>query len=1178
MQKNRLLILFSSLIAIYAIVGFVALPKILKPQIVKAINENITQKASLKKIEFNPFLLKFSALGLKIFDENETTIEIEKLFIDFSIFKSIDEQHISFKDLEIVNPYINIIQYEDGSLNLEKLTIPKKEEKKEENKKSNSDIKFQIYRTILDNAKIKFTKLIKNEEPFKLDIDKLNYTFYDMGTFKNTLASHSLKILINKNSELEINGGLRLDPFEMNGNVDIKNFKPKEFLTYKKEILNFDLDENTYLNLQFGYKVNAKEELKIELNNANLDLKNLNLKQNNNSILSLKHLAIDDLNLNYPKNVININSIYFDSLNSKIIKNKNNQLNLANLIKNEIGKKTEVKPEIKNEAKSRTTEESKEAGNLAKIKENESINEKIEEENKNTELLSNSSQKKDKPWKINLNELLIKNSNISFQDAINSILLDTKNINIDLKNFKVNGNNFTLEKISIAKPTISFKDENNKLNILNKQMQVLVSNLNMKDSILNLSKINLNTNLTFNDRKNSLSILSDNIAINLSSLAQKEQSIDINNLSLSTPKIDFKDEKNKLNIFTKKLDLNISSIKKDKEDISIENIALTNPSIFLRDYKNSLKIITNSLNIKLEKLNLKNADLKVNKLKVSTPSLVFNDLTNKMDITTKNINIITTNTSLIKEKLKVDILSLTKPDVYFVDNKNNTSLIAKDISLKINDIYNYKDQTKVSKLNLYEPNLVFKDLNSKTNILAKNIYLNVQKISNSKNKLKIERSSLNKPYISLTLGKQEIKKEEIDESKKPKEKERSKVVKKEKKKSDFSFDIGPIKIKDMNMTFEDKNLPIVFKTDITKLNGEFSRLNSNSSKPTKLSLEGKVDEYGYTKITGTVDINDIKLLTDTNLLFKNIAIKNFTPYSGKFIGREIESGKLNLDLKYNIKKSDLNAQNSIVISDIKLGKNVESPDAVNLPLELAIALLENSDGVIDLELPVSGNVDDPQFSIAPIVWKVFTNLIVKAITSPFALLGSLLGIDEEKLKSLEFEFGKSEILASEKESLDNIAKILVKKPKLAIKINPAYDLKKDKEALQNIKFEQFLIKRMNKIPEGDEYKEALEELYKDIDGLKLDDVKKQFTKKAKDGKVVFKNDDYVEYLRKFLASKEKVNESELINLSKKRVDNILNYLLKIKKIDKNSIKLEKVVKQNNENLKWAVFNLEVSTR
>ena len=566
------------------------------------------------------------------------------------------------------------------------------------------------------------------------------------------------------------------------------------------------------------------------------------------------------------------------------------------------------------------------------------------------------------------------------------------------------------------------------------------------------------------------------------------------------------------------------------------------------------------------------------KAKIETPSLVFNDLKNKMDITTKDLTILATNSSLVDEKLKIDILTLTKPSVYFVDNKNNTSLVAKEISLKINDIYNYKDQIKISKVNLYEPNLIFKDINSKTDILAKNISLNIQEISQSNNKLKILRSSLNKPYISLTLGKQDVNTKKTNNSK---EKEVSKIVKKESKKeeSDFAFDIGPIKIKDMKMTFEDKNLPIDFKTNITNLNGEFSRLNSNNTKPTKLNLEGKVDEYGYTKITGIVDINDIKLLTDTNLLFKNIAIKNFTPYTGKFIGREIESGKLNLDLKYNIKKSDLKASNQVIISDIKLGENVESPDAVNLPLELAIALLEDSKGIIDIDLPVSGNLDDPQFSIAPIVWKVFTNLILKAATSPFSLLGSLLGIDEEKLKSLEFEYGKSEILASEKESLDGIAKILAKKHKLAIKIKPVYDEIKDKEALQDIKFEQFLIKKMDKIPEGDAYKEALEDLYTNIDGVRnLNEIEEQFTKKYKDGKKEFNKKNYVKYLRKFLASKQKVTNDELVNLSKERIANISKYLLELKKLDKKSIKIEEITKQKDRKLKWAVFNLDVTTK
>lgn len=1223
MKKNSILIIFSSFLAIYAILGFVAVPKIVKPQIEKALNENLTQKATLEKVEFNPFLLKFTAHKLKIFDEKETTVSVDKLLIDFSIFTSIDEQHISFKDLQLVNPYVNIIEYEDGTLNLQKLVIESKEEVKEEENEEKSSIKFQIYRTILDNARIKFKKLIPNKEPFKLDVDKLNYTFYEMGTFKNTLASHSLRILVNKNSELIINGGLRLDPFKMHGNVELKNFRPKQLLTYKKEMLNFDISENTYLNLRFGYRVDASKKLKIEVNDTYLDINNLDIKQEEKSILSLKNFSLENLNLNYPENKVSIDSIFLNQLNSNTIIDENGVLNYANLIK----------------------ENKKESS--------------IEEPKKQ----KNSSEETINPWRVTLNNLDIKKTNINFQDLKNALSVDTKDINIVFNSFNLDGNDFSLDSMVLNKPTINFKDDKNNLNVTNKELEIQINKLSSKNAVMTLNSIDVkNSGIDFKDLKNSLTINSENVDLKLKSFSQEKENISLENIALNTPKISFsdnkskiaintnglnlnanklnkketlitlndasikvpvisfndkknnmtvqtasldvllnsfsqegenlnlnkvnvtvpklifKDNKNKLHVFTKTTTTTVSNIKKVKDNTSIANISLKNPSIFVRDYKNSLKIVTNALLLEAESLNLNGSNVKLKKAKVKTPTVKFNDLKNKLDVTSKNINVIATDTSLVKEKLKVAILSLTKPTISMLDNKNNKTIVAKRVSLKLNNISNYKDTLSIAKLNLHEPDIRIKDKKVKTDIIAKNIYVNVRKISNKKNKLKIVSSSINKPYVSITLGKQPPKAKE-DKAKKIEEKKPVKVAKKVKKKGDFQFDIGPVKIKNMKMTFEDKNLPIPFKTDITKLNGNFTRFNSSSSKPTKLELEGKVDKYGYTKITGTVDINDIKLLTDTNLLFKNIAVKNFTPYSGKFVGREINSGKLNLDLKYNIKKSDLKAENSVIIDKIKFGNKVESPDAANLPLELAIALLEDSDGVIDINLPVTGNVDDPQFSIAPIVWKAFFNLIMKAITSPFSLLGAMLGVDEEQMKSLEFEFGKSEILASEKETLDNIAKILAKKPKLAIKIKPVYDPTKDKVALQDIKFEQFLIKEMDKIPEGDDYKEALEDIYEDIDGVKdLDDIEKSYTKKDKNGKKVFDNDAYVEYLRKFLSSRQTVTEEELKQMAKTRVENIKKYLLVEKKVPKEAVIIEKISKQEKTDTKWAVFELGVDAK
>ena len=998
MKKNRLLIILSSIIAIYAILGFVAVPNIVKPQIEKILNENLNEKTSLEKVSFNPFLLKFSLENFKIYNEKQTIISLKKLLVDFSIIKSLDEKHISFKNLHIKNLFVHLIESKNGVINLETLVkeqTSKKEKSTTKEKKSN--IKFQIYKTFLDNAQIKFTKEFENQESFNLDISNLNYTFYDMGTFQNTLASHSFKALINKKTKLKIDGGLRLSPFEMNGNIKLENLKPTDYLVYKKDLFNFYLDEKAYLNLNFGYKINTKEDLKLQINNANFNLHNLDLKQTNKSIFAFKDLVIDDIDLFYPQNKLSIEKVTLNALLSKFQRNKQGVINYSTLI------------------------------NIPKSK-----NKKQNVQKKNTE---------QNPWNVTLDEFILSKSNIQFNDLQNRFSTKLEDLNINLLNLQ------KTEKLSIE--TISLK--NKALNFKHK-----------KDVNINIAKLNFkNSNLNLIDEK-----------------------------------------------------------------ISLEKTTLNLPNIKIDDYKN------------------------------------------KLNLRTTNLSLVANKTSLLNHQIDIKSLNIKKKDFLLKDLKAKKEIKAKKLSFNIDNIQHANNNTKISKVELKHPYVSIKDKKNNTDILAKNIIFDIRKTLYAKNSLKIASSNINKPFISIILGKQTKK----EESKKAIIKKKAKTS----KKSDFEFDIGPVKIKDMAMKFEDKNLPIPFKTDITQLKGEFSRLHSSSSKPTKLQLEGKVDKYGYTKIAGTIDINDIKLLTDTNLLFKNIAIKNFTPYSGKFIGREIEGGKLNLDLKYNIKSSNLKAQNSVIISDIKLGEKVKSPDAVNLPLELAIALLEDSNGVIDIELPVTGNVDDPQFSIAPIVWKVFTNLIVKAISAPFTLLASVFGIDEEELKSLDFEFGKSNILASEKESLDNIAKILTKKPKLAIVVKPTYDPINDKIAIQDIKFDKYLESKMKKVKKGDEYKITLEKLYSKEKSLKpLEELKKEFINK-KDKK--FDNISYVEYLRKTLASKQKVSKKELEVLANNRLKSILQYLIKEKKILKEAVKIDKITKQTDKKLKWSVFNLDITTR
>ena len=137
------------------------------------------------------------------------------------------------------------------------------------------------------------------------------------------------------------------------------------------------------------------------------------------------------------------------------------------------------------------------------------------------------------------------------------------------------------------------------------------------------------------------------------------------------------------------------------------------------------------------------------------------------------------------------------------------------------------------------------------------------------------------------------------------------------------------------------------------------------------------------------------------------------------------------------------------LKKLELGDKIESKDAVSLPLDLAITLLQDSSNTIDLNLPVSGNVDDPEFSIAAIVWKAFVNLITKAITAPFSLIGSLFNFSEDEINSVDFNLKESEITPIQKETLDKIATILKSKKEFAISFSPSFDEKNEKEKIAN---------------------------------------------------------------------------------------------------------------------------------
>jgi len=202
-----------------------------------------------------------------------------------------------------------------------------------------------------------------------------------------------------------------------------------------------------------------------------------------------------------------------------------------------------------------------------------------------------------------------------------------------------------------------------------------------------------------------------------------------------------------------------------------------------------------------------------------------------------------------------------------------------------------------------------------------------------------------------------------------------------------------------------------------------------------VDIKGKVDRYAPVTIKGALNPFNPLASLDIATSFKRVELTTLTPYSGKFAGYRIRKGRLNLDLHYLITKGQLKAENKVVVEQLQLGEKVDSPDAVNLPLKLAIALLKDVDGKISIELPVTGDLNNPQFSVMPIVWQTLRNLVVKAAAAPFKFIGGLIsGGDSADLGTVSFAPGSDELSGDAQSSLDKLAAALKERPALRLEI------------------------------------------------------------------------------------------------------------------------------------------------
>ncbi len=275
----------------------------------------------------------------------------------------------------------------------------------------------------------------------------------------------------------------------------------------------------------------------------------------------------------------------------------------------------------------------------------------------------------------------------------------------------------------------------------------------------------------------------------------------------------------------------------------------------------------------------------------------------------------------------------------------------------------------------------------------------------------------------------------------------------------FPVAIGTVRLVNATLDYTDLWIKPSFSVGIQKLSGSITGLSSDPKSRAKVELNGKVDRYSPAHIGGELNVLSTALYTDITMGFKDIDLTIVNPYSGHFIGYKIDKGKLSVDVSYKIEQRKLDAKQHFVVDQLELGDRVESPDAIHAPIKIAVALLKDRNGVIDIDLPMNGSIDDPKFRLGPIIWKAFVNIIIKVATAPFALLGHLFG-GGEHMNVVEFAPGSAELDKASQEQLAALVKSLKERPQLKLDVPITYSKELDGAQLAAAKLHEELAARV----------------------------------------------------------------------------------------------------------------------
>ena len=1183
MKKNRAIKVFSALVLLYAFIGFVLLPYILKPQLLKILDRQLAAKSAIGALYFNPFSFKATIEDFSLQD-----IHTHKDILSFAqLSLNIDPTSlitgtIDINEFFLQKPYVHLVIEKNKELNLAHLLRnsgkSKPSKSSTENRSETSLPKIHIGLFAIEEGSFEFDDM-SLPTAYHARFSPISFRLQDIDTApKEEDGSIGIYAKIGLDGYLDIDAKLHsVVPFAADGAIKLEANQLYEQWRYVRDFLNLEVADG-HISAEGSFHIDQSDLDNMQIKLDEIALRKLRIKPKNahKDVMTLGELAVYDTILFPLAQKLSIEKIALSDLHLKARRDKNGSVDWQRFVQTSFPKSADKEE-----------------------------------------------QTASKPWDIAIKDVNISNISGTFQDEVVTPAVTTTLSQLDIKIddfllgsqkpfgmhvfLRLNDSFVCRDEAAIIQKPFKFKSdvECNDLDITHYNPYIdYYAKRSLKRFDLHLQKaaLDISTKITLQENNATLPIHITDGNLTLRDFALEKKSTKEKLLGWKAFKVadvEYDSEQNRVRIDDVALENARINLERYKDKtLSIANLVEPKPS---QSAKKREKADTSQLSFVIKKVHIDNAA--ANFMDAALPKRTKTRL-HHIGITLQNIS--SDPKSFIDYRFQATLNAKgkmqTKGKVRQKPLRASLKFSIEDIALS--DFSPYVEELAYARIAdgalalngqaLYAPSKSHPDLDLKGDLYLKDFALarNQEKqhifqlakvgvkdfvIQSAPNRAYVNEVNVNGLYVDAFLDANKTL--NFTKLLKPQKKTKKTKNKESENSKPFPFTIAKIAIANSNALFADYSLPIKFKTEIHELQGAVYAVSNDPNEVSFIDMRGAVDKYGSMKLKGNVQSAKPKEFTDIEMHFRNLDMSALSGYTAEFAGYKIKNGKLFVDLKYKIEHSQMLGENALLIKDIELGEEIEDENITHLPLGLAIALLEDSDGVIDIEMPVEGNVDAPDFKYGRVILKALANLIVKAVSSPFKFLGSALGINAEELETLEFEYGSAALLPSEREKLDKMAKILAKRPKIAFSFTPTYDEVKDTYALKLHALVAKLLKE-SKIKSDKDLQNALsidllEEVYLQVHKEEsLHKMQKKLHKAYKDENLY--RIKYREALLQSCVAQQPLEKAALIELAKARYESVLGYLVEQKGVASLRLSAKDVAATVSEDGKFAVMKVDIT--